>query len=158
MNRYGGHAMAAGFELPAGLIPELRSRLERTAREVLFGSDLQPAFTVDTEAAFQELDEPFEKQFALFEPIGYGNSHPLFITKGVRLAQQPRVLKEKHVKLRLEHGGRYLTALAWNKAEEMDDLREGDRIDLIYSLFFNNWRNEKHLELEVKAFRQSGEK
>jgi single-stranded-DNA-specific exonuclease len=156
LNRYGGHAMAAGFELPAGKITELRSRLAHSARSILSELDLQQELEVDAEAAFSDLDDKFAEQFARFEPIGYGNPHPLFLSTGVRLAMKPRILKDKHMKLRLEHAGRYMTALAWNKAEEMAGLNEGDRIDLIYSLFFNNWRNERHLELDIKAFRPAG--
>jgi len=157
MNRFGGHAMAAGFELPAGLIPEMRRRLEKVALSKLKDSDLQQEFAIDAEASFSDIDEDFEEQFAFFEPLGYGNPNPLLLAKSVRIALQPRILKEKHVKLRLEQGGKYMTALAWNMAAEMADLREGDFIDLIYSIFFNNWRNERNLELEIKSFKKTGD-
>ncbi|HUX06078.1 MAG TPA: single-stranded-DNA-specific exonuclease RecJ [Acidobacteriota bacterium] len=157
MNRFGGHAMAAGFELPAGHIPEMRKRLEKTARSKLKDNDLQQEFAIDAEVSFSDIDEDFEEQFALLEPVGYGNPNPLMLTRGVRIALQPRSLKEKHMKLRLEKDGKFMTALAWNMAEEMAGLCEGDSIDLIYNVFFNNWRKERHLELEVKAFQKVGD-
>jgi len=154
-SRFGGHAMAAGFELPAALIPELRRRMEKTARAELGEDSIQQTLQIDTVLNFNEIDELFEEQFSRLEPLGYGNTNPLFMARGVRLIAPPRILKEKHVKLRLEGLGRKMTAIAWRKAEEMSYLREGDVIDLIYSLYFNNWRNERKLEIEVKAISES---
>jgi len=40
----------------------------------------------------------------LLEPYGMGNPEPVFATRGVQLAAPPRILKEKHVKLKLRAG------------------------------------------------------
>ena len=152
MSRFGGHAMAAGFELSAANIPELRRRLYALASREISEADIEVVMDVDSELGLGDIDKRFEEQFALLEPFGYGNTNPLFIARGVRVASQPRILKEKHVKLQLGNGRTQRTALAWRKADEMAHLGRGDSIDIIYQLFFNTWRNETNLELDIKAF------
>ena len=152
MSRFGGHAMAAGFELAAGKIPELRRRLVSVASRLISEEDVELVLDVDSELKLEEIDNRFEEQFARLEPFGYGNTNPLFLANGVRISSMPRILKEKHVKLQLGSGRSERTALAWRKADAMSHLRPGDHIDIIYQLFFNTWRNERHLELDIKEF------
>ena len=40
----------------------------------------------------------------LFEPHGVGNPEPVFAARGVQLSAPPRILKDKHVKLKLRAG------------------------------------------------------
>jgi len=42
----------------------------------------------------------------LLEPYGVGNPEPVFSARGVQLAAPPRILKEKHVKLKFRAGNR----------------------------------------------------
>jgi len=40
----------------------------------------------------------------LLEPYGMGNPEPIFAARGVQLAAPPRILKDKHVKLKVRAG------------------------------------------------------
>jgi hypothetical protein len=42
----------------------------------------------------------------MLEPFGVGNPEPVFAARAVRLTAPPRILKEKHVKLKLRAGGK----------------------------------------------------
>jgi single-stranded-DNA-specific exonuclease len=50
----------------------------------------------------------------MLEPYGMGNPEPVFAARGVQLAAPPRILKEKHVKLKVRAGveSRELSAAA----------------------------------------------
>lgn len=152
LTRFGGHAMAAGFELQAKDLAEFRSRMYQVASVVLKEESLQPELKVDSELSFNEMDEEFENQYGMLEPFGYGNDAPLFLSRGLRLLSAPRILKEKHVKLALESNGKVKTALAWRSAERMSHLKAGMRINAIYSVFFNFWRGQRELQLDLKAY------
>jgi hypothetical protein len=41
----------------------------------------------------------------LLEPYGMGNPEPVFAARAVQLAAPPRILKDKHIKLKLKSGG-----------------------------------------------------
>jgi single-stranded-DNA-specific exonuclease len=155
LTRYGGHAMAAGFELPAGSIPKFRDKLSAVAGKEIREDTMLPIIDVDSEMRFSEVDDQFEEQLAKLEPTGYGNSNPVFLARGVQVFGNPRILKEKHVKMRLKQDRKELSAIAWRKAKELQHLSGGDELDIIFSCFFNTWREERKLELELIAYKNS---
>src|SRR5207245_1215771 len=100
-SRYGGHAHACGFAMPAANIEQLRTRLDAFARARLTLADFEPVQEVDGQLRLDEITPPLFQALRLLEPYGVGNPEPVFCARGVRLAAPPRFLKEKHVKLKL---------------------------------------------------------
>ncbi len=106
-SRYGGHAHACGFALPTANVPQLRARLDAFARARLTLADFDPMLDLDAELPFDEITPALFQALHLLEPYGVGNPEPVFSARGVQLTAPPRILKEKHVKLKLragEHG------------------------------------------------------
>jgi single-stranded-DNA-specific exonuclease len=103
-SRYGGHSHAVGFSLPAGLVPELRAHLDEYARARLTLADFEPALEFDAELPLQEITPEFFALLQRLQPFGVGNPEPVFTAYGVCMTAPPRVMKEKHVKLRLAQG------------------------------------------------------
>jgi single-stranded-DNA-specific exonuclease len=109
--RYGGHSHAVGFSMPSALVPELCTRLDAYARARLTPADFQPALDIDAEVPLTQITPELFHLVQYLEPFGSRNPEPIFTACGVRLAAPPRILKEKHVKLRLSCHAR-------NEAEE----------------------------------------
>ena len=149
--RYGGHAMAAGFELPAADLTALRAALRAHAEDLIPPDLTEPKIEVDAEIKLGELDKKFQEQFTLLEPFGHANPSPLLLARDVRLAGAPKILKVLHAKLILEQEGSAHTALAWRMADEVSPLRAGDRLDVIFTAGFNSWRGRRQLQLDIKA-------
>jgi single-stranded-DNA-specific exonuclease len=103
-SRYGGHSHACGFAMPAANIPELRTRLDQFARTKLTLADFEPVLDVDGELPLSDVTPELFRALALLEPYGMGNPEPVFSTLGAQLVAPPRILKEKHVKLKLRAG------------------------------------------------------
>jgi single-stranded-DNA-specific exonuclease len=103
-SRYGGHSHACGFAMPAANIPELRMRLDQFARTKLTLADFEPVLDVDGELPLSDVTPELFHALALLEPYGMGNPEPVFSTRGAQLVAPPRILKDKHVKLRLRAG------------------------------------------------------
>jgi single-stranded-DNA-specific exonuclease len=103
-SRYGGHSHACGFAMPAANVPELRSRLDEFARGKLTPADFDPVLDVDAELGLSDVAPELFQALTLLEPYGMGNPEPVFSARGVQLAAPPRILKEKHVKLKLRAG------------------------------------------------------
>jgi single-stranded-DNA-specific exonuclease len=103
-SRYGGHSHACGFAMPAANVPELRARLDEFARTKLTLADFDPVLDLDAELGLADLTPELFQALQLLEPYGMGNSEPVFAARGVQLTAPPRILKEKHVKLKLRTG------------------------------------------------------
>src|SRR6201997_2866792 len=99
--RYGGHAHAVGFSLPSASVPELRARLDEYARLRLSPADFEPCLELDAEIPLDAVTPDLFQALERLEPFGQGNPEPVFAAMGVRLMAPPKLLKDKHVKLKL---------------------------------------------------------
>ncbi len=103
-SRYGGHSHACGFAMPTANVGELRARLDAFARARLTPADFDPILDLDGELDLSEVAPELFRALQLLEPYGMGNPEPVFAARAVKLAAPPRILKEKHVKLKLKSG------------------------------------------------------
>src|SRR5258708_7907915 len=106
-SRYGGHAHACGFAMPTANVPQLRAHLDAFARTRLTLADFDPMLDLDAELPLDEITPALFQALHMLDPYGVGNPEPVFSARGVQLTAPPRILKEKHVKLKLragEHG------------------------------------------------------
>jgi single-stranded-DNA-specific exonuclease len=104
-SRYGGHSHACGFAMPAANVAELRTRLDAFARARLTPADFDPMLDLDGELDLSEITPGLFRALRLLEPYGMGNPEPVFAARAVQLAAPPRILKDKHIKLKLKSGG-----------------------------------------------------
>ena len=103
-SRYGGHSHACGFAMPSANVEDLRAKLDAFARTRLTLADFDPTLDLDGELDLSEITPQLFQTLELLEPYGTGNPEPVFAARGVQLAAPPRLLKEKHVKLKLRAG------------------------------------------------------
>ncbi len=157
--RYGGHAQAAGFTVATRLIGEVSDRLNAYAEERLNSLDLSPVLEIDATASLPELTMEVHDWLASLEPFGRGNRRPLFASFNVTVRESRFVgHSQQHLRLRLEQGGREITALAFNQADDWRDLGEATdtgRLDLAYTLMLDSWQGTNALALRVSHLRPS---
>ena len=112
--RYGGHSHACGFAMPSANVEDLRVKLDAFARTRLTLADFDPTLDLDAELDLTEITPELFHALELLEPYGMGNPEPIFAARGVQLAAPPRILKDKHVKLKVRAGAeaRELSAAA----------------------------------------------
>jgi single-stranded-DNA-specific exonuclease len=99
--RFGGHAHAVGFSMPAANLPELCTHLDAYARARLTLADFEPILDLDAELPFDEITPDLFQALRRLEPFGMGNPEPVFAARNLRLMSLPRVMKDKHAKLKL---------------------------------------------------------
>jgi single-stranded-DNA-specific exonuclease len=99
--RFGGHAHAVGFSMPAVNVSELCSHLDGYARARLTLADFEPSLDLDAELPFDQITPELFQALRRLEPFGMGNPEPVFASRNLLLMTPPRVMKEKHVKLKL---------------------------------------------------------
>ncbi|HTW31692.1 MAG TPA: single-stranded-DNA-specific exonuclease RecJ [Candidatus Sulfotelmatobacter sp.] len=103
-SRYGGHSHACGFAMPVKNVEELRTRLDQFARARLTLADFDPVLDVDAEFSLADVTPELFHALQMLEPYGVGNPEPVFAARSVQLAAPPRLLKDKHIKLKLRAG------------------------------------------------------
>ncbi|HEY7838128.1 MAG TPA: single-stranded-DNA-specific exonuclease RecJ [Terriglobales bacterium] len=111
-DRYGGHAQAVGFSLPAERLAALAERVNRTPAAA--GAAPLAPVAADFELRLGDVTLALAQELARMEPWGEGNREPVFLARGVRIAVPPLILKERHAKLVVEQDGHRQTALVWN--------------------------------------------
>lgn len=102
--RYGGHAHACGFAMPAANVSELRARIDQFARARLTLTDFDPMLELDGELNLTDVTPELYQALQMLEPYGMSNPEPVFSAYGAQLVAPPKILKEKHVKLKLRSG------------------------------------------------------
>ncbi|MCZ6596947.1 MAG: single-stranded-DNA-specific exonuclease RecJ [Planctomycetota bacterium] len=156
MERFGGHAQAAGCEIRAERVDDLRRAVCARAREMLGSRDPSPEEReVDWELSFEEMTPDLMRWFDRLEPFGAGNERPVLLSRDLRLAEPQRRIGSDgtHLLLRLRHGGHVLKALGFGLAERSSELRMGVPIEAVYTPRWNTFRGETNLELQLLDFR-----
>jgi single-stranded-DNA-specific exonuclease len=161
--RYGGHAHAVGFSLPSERVPELRTRLDDYAHSKLNPSDFDPVLKVDAELSLDQITPDLARALSRLAPFGAGNPQPVFAASAVRLTAPPKIIKDKHVRLKLACGAetqgwrRSLThnAVGWRMAERVaeEKLLPGDNLDIAFTLDENDHPEFGGVELTLRDFR-----
>jgi single-stranded-DNA-specific exonuclease len=150
-HRFGGHAQAAGFQLLAQDVPELRRRMNSFAETYTKETDLEISLEIDAELRLSDLEQDAFQEIQRLSPFGPANPQPIFLARALDLIAEPRTLKGKHLKFRVEQDGRALDAIGWNMAQYQPKIQESEgRISLAFSLAQNSFEAMKRLQLVVK--------
>lgn len=102
LEKYGGHAMAAGFSLPAANLGALRKALNERAG--LTEDDLRPVVQMDAAMPPEYVTPERIREWEKLGPFGKGAPQPLFARSGLQL-ESIRVLGQYRNALRLRFKG-----------------------------------------------------
>jgi single-stranded-DNA-specific exonuclease len=160
---FGGHAYAVGFAMPSKDVPALKQRLNSYAQAMLKPEDLLPELNIDAEISLSSVTPELLNDLGRLEPFGHGNREPVFASCGVRLLMPPIVLKEKHIKLRVNQrlpnakASFNYAAVGWRMAQRVqaEGLQPGDNLDVAYKIGLNFHPDFGGLELILEDFRKS---
>ena len=157
LEKFGGHSHAAGLSIRRDRIAEFRRRLNEHAASCLTEDDLIPALYIDAELTPRDLGFQLSQDLGALEPFGAGNPRPVFITRDWRVMNEPQILKEQHLKMRVAgDDNRPFEAIWWRGVEEVEATpRMNDRIDLAYDFEANRYQGDIRLQLNVKDMRVS---
>lgn len=156
--KFGGHAAACGFSIKEEYIDELRIKLNEHASQHLTEEDLVPEIRVDALVSSRSLDLQLAEDIKQLEPFGAGNPKPIFVTKDLILSDEPYVMKEKHLKLKLRDAkGKQFEAVWWDGVDKSKEqtLRANSSIEIAYSPEVNTWNGNTRLQLVVEDIKTS---
>ncbi|PPJ42677.1 MULTISPECIES: single-stranded-DNA-specific exonuclease RecJ [unclassified Pseudoxanthomonas] len=147
MQRFGGHAMAAGLSLDESALPDFREAFQEQASKLLDEAMLQEVLLSDGELLSDELDRAHAEALRGAGPWGQGFPEPMF--DGRFDVLDWRVIGEKHLKLSLRlpgHAGP-LNAIHFNG---WHDQPPPSRIHAAYQLETDDWQNRRGIQLLIR--------
>jgi single-stranded-DNA-specific exonuclease len=150
LEKHGGHDMAAGLTLAEVRFAEFRDAFRACARALLTAEQLQPRLHLDAELTLGEIDYALLDEHEALQPFGMGNPQPLFFARGVTLAAEPRVMKEKHLSLILRQGGDEYRAVWFGAATGTLPRLPWD---VAFTIERNEWQGTVSPQIHVRAVR-----
>ena len=154
--QFGGHAAAAGMKLRQENIEKVREALNIHASAAFADREMTPELYIDARVSSQTLGLEMVNDLKKFEPFGAGNPKPVFLTSDLALREEPFVMKDKHIRLKLEdQSHRRFEAVWWDGVERSkgQTLTAGTRIELAYTPEANTWNGNTRLQLVVEDLR-----
>ncbi len=155
LEKFGGHAMAAGITIRQEALEDFRRAFEEAAGKVLTPEMLTPRLKIDAMLDFDGITDSFLEDLARLEPFGHSHPEPVFCTSGVELAAEPFFMgKEKqHLKLRLSQKGKTLEGVYF-RYDSPFVMHPGQRLDVAFVPEWNQFRGKKTIQLKLKAIRE----
>ncbi|WP_331345597.1 single-stranded-DNA-specific exonuclease RecJ [Cellvibrio sp. UBA7661] len=151
LQKFGGHAMAAGMSLRRDNFAAFAQAFDEEVRRQLTATDLQAVVVSDGELATQELSLQLAAHLRDAGPWGQHFPEPLF--DGEFFLLQQRKVGEKHLKMTLAmdaKGQQLVDAIAFNIDTGIWPNPNIQRVRVAYKLDINEFRGNTNLQLLVE--------
>jgi single-stranded-DNA-specific exonuclease len=156
LEKYGGHAAAAGLTLKKENLDRFSSDFEAFAKKVIGLERNYPPIEIALELNFEDWHNADYQEFYIqlnrFRPYGPENLPPVFATPHCR-ARNVKVVGGTHLKFTVHQDGsdeRDLPVIAFGFADKFDHLASGGAFVLAYSIEENVWKDRRTLQLVAK--------
>ncbi|MDD4351418.1 MAG: single-stranded-DNA-specific exonuclease RecJ [Candidatus Gracilibacteria bacterium] len=149
LDRFGGHAQAAGFTVLPENFADLKQKLEALADSLLADKDLTSALQIDAELNPADLSLDIARELEDLAPFGIGNPKPLFLLKNLELLRVKSVGDGKHLKLNLRQDSKSLDGIGFRLGDHALSLGSGMRVDVVGHLEQNHWNGNTSLQLQI---------
>jgi single-stranded-DNA-specific exonuclease len=145
--RWGGHIKAAGFNIVAEKISELRERMEEQAAIQNFVPATEENFHYDLEISLSEISLKFLNELKKLEPFGNENAYPVFLARHITV-KSFKLLNGAHIRFYAVQGRTSISAVEFKKAYLADALQKDD-VDLIFEVRPNVYQGIEKVQLIV---------
>ncbi len=147
--RFGGHRLAAGFEIQKKNIPAFAEEFEAYTAERLDDEALRPEVRVDGYLPLGAVNGALARDLGLLEPAGQGNPPATFYTRTRVAAEAQRVFKNAHLEVVAAAGAAKFRAIGFNLARDGETLESGD-YGFVHTPTLDTWRDRERVELRLE--------
>ena len=144
IDKFGGHAMAAGLSLPLARFAEFAALFDAEARKGLSKGDLEQQVVSDGELE-GEFNLATARKIAEAAPWGQGFPEPVFDGEFEIIDQ--RILGSRHLKLRLLKDDELIDAIAFNHNRLIEERTKR----MAYRIDINEYRGLEKVQLIIEA-------
>jgi single-stranded-DNA-specific exonuclease len=152
--RHGGHAGAAGFEIPTdrwSAFVERFDALATASRAV----DPRVALRLDLALPARDVDYDLHRELALLAPTGPGNPDPLVAVLGLTVTRI-RAASGGHSQLTLRRERDVLDGIAFGRPDIAETVPVGARLDVVARLTSRRFGGYESLQLDIRDVASSG--
>ena len=155
LDRFGGHAMAAGLALPIDKVDQLRESLVQRVNAVLSEDELTRLVSIDAEVSVEQCAIGLFEVLDRLAPFGRGNPRPKLLLRDAVLDRPAQRMGSagKHMSLTLRAPNRTVRAVAFGMGDHAALLPAGAKVDLLFEPKINTWRGVRSAELHVCDFK-----
>ncbi|OGT68790.1 MAG: single-stranded-DNA-specific exonuclease RecJ [Gammaproteobacteria bacterium RIFCSPHIGHO2_12_FULL_45_9] len=150
LEKFGGHAMAAGLSLRTADLPAFSSAFATDVEQMLGPQGISPVWDSDGALAHHELTLPTAELLQSAGPFGQGFPEPLF--DGVFEVLDQRLVGQRHLKLRLlpEDSNYPIDAIAFNIDDTEWPNARCRRVQAVYRLAVQSYQGRRSVQLVVE--------
>ncbi|HEY6096271.1 MAG TPA: single-stranded-DNA-specific exonuclease RecJ [Gallionellaceae bacterium] len=148
LQKFGGHAMAAGLSLREDDFPAFQQAFEDVAQSLLTPADLTRI--IETDGALEQSDFNIDVARTLEQQV-WGQAFPQPLFDGIFGVESQRVVGEKHLKLKLAAGRTSYEAMHFFSTDPLPD-----SIRAVFSLGVNEYNGKTSLQLIVRHWQAAG--
>jgi len=156
---YGGHAHAAGMQLPVENVEEFAARFENIVRQRITPDMETPTVEICAEIRLEQIDRRFWQTLQRFAPFGPQNRNPTFVARHVVDTGRSRRLDNNHARFALRHadappGSGEHTGIGFGLGDAFERV-QGKPFDVVFNLREDEWKGQKNIGLYVKDVREA---
>lgn len=153
---YGGHAHAAGMQMPVENVEAFAERFERIAGQNITLENESPVLDIGAKIRLDDITPKFWQTLKQFEPFGPHNRNPVFWAEGVVDTGHSRFLDNNHVRLSVRQVDSALAfrGIGFGLSDVFEKVKDGP-FDVAFNIKAEQWRGETVLTLQAKDFRKS---
>ncbi len=156
--QFGGHTHAAGMTIETERLAEFQRAFDEVVASRITPAQLIPVVNIDLELSLADLSAKFYRIMKQMSPFATQNMQPIFVSHGLVASSEPRVLKEKHLKVDVtdKETGVVFPAIGFGMAEAFyERIKKGEMFSMAYSLEENNFRGQTSLQLFIRDIKFS---
>lgn len=159
LENFGGHLYAAGLTLKEENLKTFAEKMNSFAAGKITTEMLTPVIDIDAKLDFTQISPKFFHILKQFQPFGPGNNNPVFVTEDVYDDGRGRKVGAGglHLKLDLiqeDQPYHQIAAIGFNMADHYDHIKEGNPIDICYSIVENYYRGNSTIQLRLKDLKE----
>jgi single-stranded-DNA-specific exonuclease len=113
--------------------------------------EMAPRIYADAIIGMKECNYPLFNFVKRMEPFGPGNSRPLFLCRELKNKYEPRILKEKHLKMTVVENGCAMDAIGFNLAHRFQVIKNSRVFSMAFALEENEWNGKKTLQMNIRG-------
>lgn len=154
VEKFGGHAMAAGLTLPAAHLERFRAAFDAEVRRWMTLEDA--VGIVHSDGALSGRERTIDVARLLRDAGPWGQSFPEPVFDGCFQVRSVRVVGERHLKLDLQDGeGTLCEAIAFRHFDDDDapQVQPDEQVELAYRLDVNQFNGTEKVQLVVEYLR-----
>ena len=148
IDKFGGHAMAAGLSLKRANFETFRQAFQQEIGKLLAGIDVDQRLLCDAQLREQDLSVEFASMLERAGPWGHHFPEPLFANR-FHIVEQ-RIVAHKHLKLVLAKGDSLLDGIAFNVDLERWPNYRCQYAHIAYRLVINEFRGQTNVQAMVE--------